>query len=68
VRATLAIVGLLAMPVFGVVGAQRLTEPLVFASDRHGNIDLYLLDPSANEPRRLTHDPAAELTARTLPS
>lgn len=66
-KALLAMAALLALPAIRAVDAQRLTEPLVFASERHGNTDLYFSDPLASGVRRLTHDPAPDELPRCSP-
>jgi Tol biopolymer transport system component len=45
----------------------RLHGQVVFASDRHHNVDLYLLDQPSGRLRRLTTSPAADLSPTWAP-
>jgi Tol biopolymer transport system component len=64
-RALLAVAAFATLPALPALDAQRLTEPLVFASERHGNTDLYLSDGGTLQ--RLTQDPAADELPRCSP-
>ena len=51
---------LLSINICGIYAAAPATAKIVFSSWRHGNLDIYLMNPDGSEEERLTHDLARD--------